>query len=201
MNEKEKLEKFFTQFPGIGPRQAKRFVSFLLFKDIIYVKNLTDTMLNLKQNIKRCPKCNTFFSIKNNYNVCNICMDPRRDKKKILILEKNADLEIFEKASIWKGTYFLIGKNLKINDENPEKSISLSPLMNRLKTDNVEEIIFGLSINPEGDITKDFIKNYLEEQNLLKNIKINELARGLSLGSEIDHSDPITLKSAFYNRK
>ncbi len=201
MNEKEKLEKLFTQFPGIGPRQAKRFVSFLLFKPLSYSEILTKTIFDLKSNVKRCPKCNTFFSIKNNYNLCAVCRDPRRDNKKILILEKNADFENFERANIWKGTYFLIGRNLKINEQNPENAINLSPLMERLKKDNINEIIFGLSINPEGEITKDYIKNFLADNMLLKNIEINELARGLSLGSEIDHSDPITLKSAFKNRK
>jgi len=100
MNEKEKLEKIFTQFPGIGPRQAKRFVSFLLFKNLSYSQELINTILEMKANIKRCPKCNTFFSIKNNHNLCTICRDMRRDKTKILILEKNADLENFEKSSI-----------------------------------------------------------------------------------------------------
>ena len=201
MNEKEKLEKLFTQFPGIGPRQAKRFVSFLLFKNLSYSQDLTRTILDLKDNVKKCPKCNTFFSIKNQNSLCHICSDFRRDNKKILILEKNADLDNFEKSNIWKGTYFLIGRNLKINESYPENAINLTPLLKRLQNDNVEEIIFGLSINPEGDITKDYIKNFIEENFSLKKLKIHELARGLSLGSEIDHSDPVTLKSAFENRK
>jgi recombination protein RecR len=102
---------------------------------------------------------------------------------------------------VWNGKYFLIGKNLKLTEKNPEEKIFLQSLISKINNDKLKEITFALSLNPEGENTKEYIKNIIFKDCLEKKIKITELGRGLSLGSEIEYSDSITLHDAFNNRK
>jgi recombination protein RecR len=95
----------------------------------------------------------------------------------------------------------LIGRNLKLTEKKPEEQIFLAPLISKINESKLKEITFALSFNPEGENTKEYIKNIISAQCFEKKIKITELGRGLSLGSEIEYSDSITLTDAFNNRK
>jgi len=195
----ERLEELLKDFPGVGPRQAKRFLYFLIWKDNNYIKEFTDLLQLLRKNTKKCQSCNRIhFS---SQNICETCLDDNRIKEKLLIVEKNSDFENIEKTKLWKGQYFIIGKNLKLTEKEPEQKINLEKLFRKIKENKVQEITFALSLNPEGVNTMEWIKEMLYPLQKEQGFKISELARGISLGSEIEYIDKVTLEEALKNRK
>ncbi len=200
-NKKQKLEELFREFPGVGPRQAGRFVHSLLYKNKSYLQELAKLISEIKDSVERCQFCNRFFEQKTNESVCLICNNQNRYRQNILILEKNTDFENIEKNNLWDGLYFLIGKNLKLTEKNPENKINLNALLKQIENNPIKEIVFALSLTPEGEHSKEFLINFLQKIIREKNIKISELGRGLSLGLEIEYSDKITLAEALKNRK
>ncbi len=100
MTKKERLEELFREFPGIGPRQAKRFVHSLLYKNKNYLNELSSLILDIKKDLKRCYQCNRFFRSDKLDNLCSICIEPNRNQEKILILEKTPDFENIQKLNI-----------------------------------------------------------------------------------------------------
>ncbi|MFA5290938.1 MAG: toprim domain-containing protein, partial [Candidatus Paceibacterota bacterium] len=129
------LTDLFKKFPGIGPRQARRFVYYLLTADQTYLGQLSDKIKNLKKDIKQCAHCGRFFT--NGYqpsaDECKTCADPERDKSSLMIVEKDIDLDAIEKAKIYKGYYFVLGGNVPILDREPQNHIRFAPLLAELE--------------------------------------------------------------------
>ncbi len=201
MLKRKKLEELFKQFPGIGPKQARRFVFALLYKNPQYINKLSSLIKDIRQETKQCKDCNRFFENSESVdNICNICSDSKRNQEKILILNTNQDFENIISNRIWGGGFFLVGGNLKLTEKNPETKIRLNALVEKIKNKKIEEITFALSLNPEGEHTKNYIKSILEPLQKKYNFKMLELGRGLSLGAEIEYTDQITLKEAFKHR-
>lgn len=199
------LIDLFKKFPGIGPRQARRFVYYLLTVDQNYLNQLSDKLRNLKKEVKQCAACGRFFtdSWQPPANKCKICADPERDKGSLMIVEKDIDLDAIEKAKIYQGYYFVLGGNVPILDPQPEKHIRFSPLLTQLEQrlkDGLVEIIIALSATTEGDHTTDWLIEKLRPLTSQTNLKISLLGRGLSTGSELEYADPDTIKNALTNR-
>ncbi len=205
------LTDLFKKFPGIGPRQARRFVYYLLSTDQNYLNQLGEKVQNIKKDIKQCLSCGRFFS--NGYPLqtdkCKICADEQRDKSSLLIVEKDIDLDAIERAKIYNGYYFVLGGNVPILDPEPENHIRFFPLLKELKRrqkeDGLKEVIIALSATTEGDHTTDWLINKL--RNVTNpptpsgaGLKISLLGRGLSTGSELEYADPETIKNALKNR-
>lgn len=204
MNSLEKLIELFRQFPGIGPRQARRFAYFILTRDQSYVRNLSALINEVKNETKECSLCHRFF-ISNAMGqipkTCDICGEQNREKNTLMIVARDADLEVVEKSGTYNGLYFVLGGALAILDEHPEKKIRIKSLELRVKSDeNLKEIILALNANPEGEHTADFVVANLFSTVKEKNIKISRLGHGLSTGAELEYVDPDTLKSALKNR-
>lgn len=199
------LIDLFKKFPGIGPRQARRFVYYLLTTDPNYLNQLSDKIKNLKKDIKQCSDCGRFFTNKyqSNSPQCLICNDPERDKSSLMIVEKDIDLDTIEKAKIYKGYYFVLGGNVPVLDREPQNhirfSLLLSEIEKRLKN-GLKEIIIALSATTEGDYTTDWLIEKLRPLTEQVEIKISLLGRGLSTGSELEYADPETIKNALTNR-
>jgi recombination protein RecR len=102
--------------------------------------------------------------------------------------------------NIWGGKYFLIGKNLKITEKEPETKINLFSLIKKIKEDKVQEVTFALSLNPEGELTMDWIKEQLLPLVKTHDFKITELGRGISLGTEVEYTDKLTIEEALKHR-
>jgi recombination protein RecR len=190
-----KLAEYFREFPGIGPRQAKRFVYFLLTKNASFLDEISRLILEIKKNIKICNSCFRFFQSEND-EVCNICSDQSRNKQELMVVSRDVDFEAIEKSKIYNGLYFILGGNIPILDKEPEKRVRLSELTEKIKVGNFKEIILSLNATAEGEHTTDFLKDYLKDLNL----KITILGRGLSTGSELEYVDKETLKSALEHR-
>lgn len=196
MNHIDELAELFRQFPGIGPRQAKRFVFFLLRKNRSYTEKLIKEIQNLKAQTKHCPQCNRFFS--SNSQLCNICQDEKRDTNLLMIVAKDTDLETIEKTHIYEGLYFVLGSTLGLMEKDLEKYIDVHSLIALINTKKPEEIIISLPVNPEGDHTAHLIKNFIQKHKT--EVRITMLGRGISTGVEIEYVDTETIKNALKNR-
>lgn len=204
MNTVDKLVEFFREFPGIGPRQAKRFVYYLLSRNNGYLENLAKLIIELRNQIKNCPSCFRFFPIdKNRSDLCSVCSDNKRDKSSIMIVARDVDFESIEKSHFYSGYYFILGGTVPILEKEPEKKIRVKELLSGIKkraNDGLKEIVIATSVNPEGENTATFITKLLASTITQFNIKISVLGRGLSTGTELEYSDSDTIKNALKNR-
>jgi recombination protein RecR len=198
----DQLTQSFKRFPGIGPRQAKRFVYYLLRAPKGEIENLLRLIKDLPGAVNRCQNCFRFFSSVKPLgyaasSLCSICNDGNRDETILMLVEKDIDLENIERSGTYRGYYFVLGGLVPILDKNPKQSIRAKELLERLKTKpNLKEIIIAVSANFEGDHTIEFIKNFLKFGG-----KISTLGRGLSTGAELEYSDSDTLKNALKHRE
>ncbi len=200
----EKLTEIFKSFPGIGPRQAKRFVYFLLTRNKSYIKEFTVLVEELQKEIQICQECYRYFTKgKQTVSLCNICSSKNRDLDSLMIVARDIDLENIEKSHSFNGKYFVLGGTVPILDKNPETRVRLRELLNTVENkakENLKEIILGFSINPESEYTADFIIQSLNPLVTKYNLKISHLGRGLSTGTELEYSDSDTIKNALKNR-
>jgi len=203
MNPIEKLTALFSRFPGIGPRQARRFVYFLLTQDELFYKDIARAMEDLRLNIAQCEHCFR-FSLNNDSKLCPVCSSGNTDKTMMLIVEKDADFENIRKNNVYGGRYFILAGTIPLMHETPDDKIRsrqfAKEVKRALEEDGLKEIIFALSATPEGEHTTEYLEKLTKPLAEKNNIKITVLGRGLSTGTELEYSDSETLKSAFKNR-
>lgn len=198
MNSIDKLSQIFSHFPGIGPRQARRFVYYLLSRNASTLDELARSIQDLKKEIVQCSECMRFYA-KNGHagSVCSVCLDPNRDSTLLMIVSRDIDFEAVEKSGSYKGYYFILGGSLPVLDKEPEKKIRINELKSLLsRRTEVSEIILGMNANSEGENTAEYLREHLRREGLT----ISELGRGLSTGAELEYADPETLKNALLHR-
>ena len=208
MNSIDKLIQIFSHFPGVGPRQARRFVYYLLTRADNTLTDLSEHIKNLKNDVAVCSNCQRFFQLqrinqKNNgdHCLCKICADQTRDQETIMLVQRDIDLESIEKNGVYRGLYFILGGSVPILEKEPDKKIRIMKLESRIKTDaKIKEIILGVNWNPEGENTGDYVARQLKPLVENKGIKITHLGKGLSMGTELEYADQDTLKNALKNR-
>ena len=199
----EKLTEIFKEFPGIGERQAKRFVYFLMSRNPDYTENLSELILDLKKEVNQCKECFRFFIDKNKKKVCEICADPNVNSSVLMVVEKDSDLESVKKSGLYHGKYFILGGLVPIVEKNTKKNVRIEELKEKIKNSGkgLKEIILAFSLNPQGDHTDFYIRSQLKNICEPLDIKISSLGRGLSTGTELEYSDNDTLKNALKNRQ
>ena len=203
MNPIDKLTEHFKEFPGIGERQAKRFVYFLLHKNPNYVKELGDKILDLKNTIHQCPSCFLFFQSKQD-QLCDTCSNPKTDRTSLLIVEKDADYENIKRSKNYNGMYFILGGLVPIVTKDTPTFVRTKELIrnieNQSKENYLKEVIIALSLNPQGEHTDMYLRELLNPLQKTYNLNIVSLGRGLSTGTELEYSDSETIKNALRNR-
>jgi len=198
MNSIDKLSEIFARFPGIGPRQAKRFVYFLLSRNGDYIGELVRAVQSLKKEIIQCSKCMRYYA-KNGYEskICSTCVDNSRDNSMLMVVPRDIDFEAVERSGSYQGYYFILGGVVPILEKAPEKRIRIKELEIRISKDkNIKEIILAMNANLDGENTAEFIKQKYQGLSLI----FSSLGRGLSTGAELEYADPETLKNAFLHR-
>jgi recombination protein RecR len=204
MNSIEKLIQIFSQFPGIGPRQARRFVYYLLTRANGTLEELSLNIKDLKNDIVMCDDCRRFFESKNSkVTLCNICSDQARDRSTLMLVQRDMDLESVEKNGGFNGIYFVLGGSVGILEKEPEKRIRVRELkifVEKKIKEGLKEIILGVNWNPEGENTGDYVEKFLKPVTEKNKVKISHLGKGLSMGSELEYTDPETMKNALKNR-
>lgn len=209
-NKIEQLAKLFEHFPGIGGRQSRRFVYFLLHSNKAYTQELTKHIRELSESIKLCKSCFKFFeSNDTNEKICKRCSAPNIDKSILLVAEKDADLEAIERSRTYKGMFFVLGSLVPIAEKSVIQTIRKDELITTIKnriTDGsaLKEIILAFTANPNGENTDLYLRGIIEKEFefevLANKLKITTLGRGLSTGTELEYSDSDTIKNALTGR-
>lgn len=203
MNALSRLAELFQEFPGIGPRQAKRFVYFLLTRNPAYMNELSKLLNDIRAHVHTCTSCFRFFNDEREQALCSICRDAGRDRSQIAVVSRDADLEHIEKSHAFRGTYFVLGGIVPILEKDPERSVRSAELRTHIaaRADTLAEVILAMSLNPEGEHTAEYVQKILAPLATEHGFKITTLGRGLSTGTELEYSDTETLKNALGNRK
>jgi recombination protein RecR len=198
----QNLVKLFQRLPGVGPRQAARFVIALLDQPEENLKELGSFINSLKDDIHFCGKC---FNISDDLH-CHICQDTKRDRNKMMVVEKVTDLESIEKTGLYKGLYHVLGGAINPLDKITPTNLKIKELDERLdelsalRQAQGEDIELIIATNPStpGETTALYLKNAFAGK---KGLSITRLGRGLSSGSNLEYTDEITLKHALDYRK
>ena len=203
MDSLHKLVELFRQFPGIGPRQARRFVYFLLTKDQGFLDELAELGVRLQKEIAPCTRCFRYVP-KSASAFCAICRDKNRDTGMLALVAKDVDLDAIEKSGSFSGRYFVLGGTIPLIEKKGQGQARQKELFALVETEAkagmLKEILLGLSANPEGEHTADRIKEALASLVLKYKLSVTTLGRGLSTGSELEYADSETIKSALKNR-
>jgi len=199
----DKLIRQFEKFPGIGSRQARRFAFHILTSSQNDVAELSELIRSIRTNVVECPSCARFHSMYNNQQICTICSSESRDRSKLTIVERDADIDAIERGGIYDGLYFVLGGMvplLNTHDINKLRGGLLKRIVETRVQEGLKEIILAFSINPDGENTGRYIEILLKEIIEKNAVDITYLGRGLSTGSELEYADPETIKNALKNR-
>ncbi|HAT68435.1 MAG TPA: recombination protein RecR [Candidatus Yonathbacteria bacterium] len=198
----DNLSTYFMKFPGIGTRQAKRFVYFLLAQDPRFVEELAREIALLKKSIAQCTMCFRFYPHLGGGSICDVCTSDT-DTATLLVVEKDTDFESVRRSSSYAGKYFILGGTIPVLERDPASKIRIRELLTRIEqgaAEGLSEVILALSANPEGDFTREYVAKTLEPVLGQLGITLTTLGRGLSTGTELEYSDGDTLRHALKNR-
>jgi len=194
----KKISLFLQRLPGIGEKTANRLSLFLLKIPEEDLETFGQNLIDLKRKIKFCRRC---FNLSEE-SLCQICSDPKRDHKTIIVLETVLDLLSFEQGNIYQGVYHVLQGKIDPLNRVSADDLKINELVNRLKKEEVKELIIATSPDMEGEATAYFIKNRAEKEILpQKTIKITRLAYGLPIGANLEYADYMTLKKALEGRR
>lgn len=192
----KQIAKLFQKLPGVGPRQAVRFVLALLDKPDSEIEELGYAISNLKKDITFCSQC---FNISDSA-LCAVCSNPSRDRSKLLVVERVTDLDSIEKTGLYKGLYHVLGGAINPLDNVLPQNLKIAELEHRLDSSEVKgmELILAMNPNTPGETTALFLKDKFSPKT---SITITRLGRGLASGSHLEYADESTLKHALEFRK
>jgi recombination protein RecR len=182
----------FAKLPGIGRKSALRLVLHLLKQDAQDVEIFGNSLIQLRNEIKHCKTCHNISDT----DICSICSNPSRNPAIICVVENIKDVMSIENTQQFKGLYHVLGGIISPMDGIGPSDLEIESLIKRVSDEKTEEVILALSTTMEGDTTNFFIFKKLKD----KNIKISTLARGLSIGDELEYTDEVTLGRSILNR-
>lgn len=181
-----------ARFPGIGKRSALRLILHLLNQPEEHTVDLAQALLKLRTEIKFCKSCHNISDVE----LCEICANNKREKGIICVVEDIRDVMAIENTQQYNGIYHVLGGKISPMDGVGPQHLNIQSLIDKVKTEEVEEIIFALSSTMEGDTTNFYIYKQFEG---LK-IKTTTIARGISVGDELEFADQITLGRSITHR-
>ncbi len=195
MSYPEKLVKLIESFetlPTIGKKSAERLALFV-FSELSdeTVNNFSDALKEIK-NLKKCSICH---GISDN-DICDICSDEKRDKNIILVVENIKDVFVFEKTRSFFGVYHVLNGAINFANNIGVDDLTINHLIDKVKKDNVKEVILATNATTTGETTARYIKKLLEDTNC----NVSRLAHGLPVGQDISYTDEMTLKRAMDGR-
>lgn len=182
----------FAKLPGIGRKTALRLVLHLLRQEELSVENFGNANIKLRKEIKYCHVCHNI----SDSDTCSLCSDPNRDDSIICVVENIKEVMVIENTHQFKGRYHVLGGVISPMDGIGPSDLEIDSLVKRVSEGGIQEIILALSATMEGDSTNFYIFRKLAPHN----IKISILARGVSVGDELEYTDEITLGRSIINR-
>lgn len=188
----EKAVSEFSKLPGVGRKTALRLVLHLLHQPCEEVEEFAEAIARVRKDIKHCSVCHNISDT----DVCPICSDPRREKAVICVVENIQDVMAVENTQQYHGLYHVLGGIISPMDGIGPSDIEIESLVERVGQGGVEEVILALASTMEGDTTNFYIQRKLQPYG----VKISVIARGISVGDELEYTDEVTLGRAILNR-
>lgn len=188
----EKAVGEFAKLPGIGRKTAMRLVLHLLRQETSTVEAFGSAVVRLKHEVKYCRVCHNISDT----DTCQICSDPQRDASTVCVVENIRDVMAVENTQQYKGLYHVLGGVISPMDGIGPSDLQIDSLVERVKSGVVKEVILALSSTMEGDTTNFFIFRKLAPYD----VKITMIARGISIGDELEYTDEVTLGRSIVNR-
>ena len=182
----------FAKLPGIGRKTALRLVLHLLRQDDSQIEDFARAIVTLKQEIKYCSCCHNI----SDSEVCSICSDKSRDDSTICVVENIREVMAIENTIQFKGIYHVLGGIISPIDGIGPSDLQIASLEERVKSGEIKEVILALSATMEGDTTNFYIFRKLQPYD----VKVSIIARGVSVGDEIEYADEVTLGRSILNR-
>jgi recombination protein RecR len=182
----------FSRLPGIGRKTALRMALFLLKEEQQSVQQFGETMIRLRNNVMYCKTCHNISDTE----VCDICSNAKRNHSVVCVVETIRDVMSIENTLQYQGVYHVLGGIISPMDGIGIDDLTIDMLENRVAEGNITEVILALSTTTEGDTTNFYIYRKLKRFN----INITTLARGLSIGDELEYADQVTLGRSIVNR-
>ncbi len=188
----ERAVSEFSKLPGIGRKTALRLVLWMLRQDDADVEQFAEAVRLLKREVKYCHTCHNISDT----DTCPICSDPRRDASLICVVENIQDVMAIENTQQFNGLYHVLGGVISPMDGIGPSDIEVESLVQRVKDGGVQEVILALSPTMEGDTTN----FYLYRKLAVYDVKVSVIARGVSVGNELEYTDEVTLGRSITNR-
>ncbi len=188
----EKAVGEFAKLPGIGRKTAMRLVLHLLRQDLQTVEAFGNAVIKLKREVKYCKVCHNISDT----DVCQICSNPSRDASTVCVVENIRDVMAVENTQQYKGLYHVLGGVISPMDGIGPSDLQIDSLVDRVKSGTVKEVILALSSTMEGDTTNFYIFRKLASYD----VKLTMIARGISIGDELEYTDEVTLGRSIVNR-
>ncbi len=182
----------FAGLPGIGRKTALRLVLHLLKQDMADVEKFSSSILRLKKDIRHCSSCHNISDTE----ICNICSDTKRDHSIICVVENIKDVMSIENTNQYTGIYHVLGGIISPMDGTGPGDLNIASLEEKVAGGKVQEIVLALSTTMEGDTTNFYIYRKLQKYS----VTITTIARGVSVGDELEYADEVTLGRSITNR-
>lgn len=185
------------ELPGVGARTAERYAYSLLRRDRRSAETIASALAALHDGVRQCPV--TYALIDASESVSPLYADSDRDKQLVAVVEEPLDIIALEKTKQFKGTYHVLGGALSPIDGVTPEQLHIPELLNRLKKDNVQEVILATNASVEGESTALYIQKYIQDSGM--KIEMSRLARGIPVGVDLEYADQITLTHALQGRR
>lgn len=189
----KRLVDSFKYLPGIGEKTAERLAFSLLSFDDEVLTNFSEAIMSVRDNIQKCSICNNLSES----DKCSICLDDKRNKNTVFVVEKAKDVFLFERLGIYSGLYHVLDGVISPMEGIGPDDININSLLDRIKNGGIKEVILALKPNLEGETTMQYIIKVLENYD----VKVSKLATGVPMGTDIEYIDSMTLELALEERK
>ena len=183
----------FSRLPGIGRKTALRLVLHLLRQEEDDVEQLASALTTMRREVKRCRVCHNICD----QDVCSVCSDPRRDSRTVCVVENIQDVMAIENTQQYHGLYHVLGGVISPMDGIGPSDLEISSLVERVGQGTIDEVILALSPTMEGDTTNFYLFRKLAP---FQQLKVTVIARGVSVGDELEYADEVTLGRSILNR-
>ena len=181
-----------SQLPGIGRRSALRLALHILKENPAKISSLVDSIENFKTKIVFCQKCHNI----SDSEICDICLNPKRDSSQICVVQDIRDVMAIENTNQFHGNYHVLNGIISPIDGIGPQDLTISSLIEKIKSEKVKEVIFALSATMEGDTTTFYINKKISKFDII----ISTIARGVPIGDEIEYADEVTLGRSILQR-
>ena len=190
----DKLIEALRKYPGVGKKTAERYALYTVNKfSEETIDEMVDAFLRIKEDIFQCPICGNITDT----DPCYICKDDSRDKSKIIVVEEAKDVIVMEKTNKFHGLYHVLNGAISPSDGIGPEDINIKGLLERLKDENLEEVILATNLSNEGETTAQYISRLLSDTNIL----VTRIAHGIPAGGNIEYADEITIFKALEGRR